>query len=757
MVAVSRSVRRIRKKTLPQYVRDAVVFAPVPFELATVQIQGATFFKPYAGGQYGREQQPLFKDLNLTIDHPSKERWAVVGPAGAGKSTFLELLRGRYTCEPHGARRYPALEALAKMRELKGSVVSQIQYIGTPRREGQLAGVAAQGGFVGARYESGREASDLTLRDYLNGNTSLNPDPSQQDRFVKEVGEEFYHKLIQSFYLEELIDQPLSSLSNGQVRRAQFTRALMPRPGMLLADEPFTGMDPLMQAMMLRRLLELSKKSHLSIVTSFLDSDVIPYYVTHLLYLNAQHEIVAMGERGEAGDKVREAGLRLELGSQHVPYKGGILNRRPPLERRDRIPEDGSTSTRERWYEQYDSAVCVADKAPQAESRPTVIELSGVRVRYGDRTVLGNGEQDVDGERRAGLWWQVKQGERWAVFGANGAGKTTLFSLINSDHPQAYSEPVRVFGRSRLPSPGEPALSVFELQSQIGQSSPEIHNFFPRHLSVRQSLESAWAETFRSPPSMTADDDEMVDAYLRWFQPHLDTRASTNGDRKPSAISQLGNVHDIETYINTPMDWADEVRFGDLTFGQQRMVLFLRAIIRQPRLIMLDEAFGGMSAGERVACMLWLAYGETKVTLAYHFTGGLKRPSVLATFPSGLKRQRLRPVRFAGMLPEQTLLCIAHQRDDVPPLINRWIALPSVSGDMDMHASLKQALKGERGPPPKVMIGGEGEVAERGQIPQARFGKVQFLRDQWHETDWWDDVWLGADRRKVERRVGVHV
>src|ERR1700761_8131945 len=99
-----------------------------------------------------------------------------------------------------------------------------------------------------------------------------------------------------------------------------------------------------------------------------------------------------------------------------------------------------------------------------------------------------------------------------------GSGKTTLTALISSDHPQSYSLPIKVFGRSRLPIPGEPGISIFDLQKRIGSSSPELHAFFPKHLTIRQVLESAWAETPLSTVHLTADIDERVSALLRWFQ-----------------------------------------------------------------------------------------------------------------------------------------------------------------------------------------------------------------------------------------------
>lgn len=54
-----------------------------------------------------------------------------------------------------------------------------------------------------------------------------------------------------------------------------------------------------------------------------------------------------------------------------------------------------------------------------------VVEMDGVVVKYGDRVILGGGRQILSGQRpqthdKEGLFWTVRRGERWGVFGPNG-------------------------------------------------------------------------------------------------------------------------------------------------------------------------------------------------------------------------------------------------------------------------------------------------------------------------------------------------
>ena len=83
-------------------------------------------------------------------------------------------------------------------------------------------------------------------------------------------------------------------------------------------------------------------------------------------------------------------------------------------------------------------------------------------------------------------------------------------SLICSDHPLAYSLPIKMFGFGRLPLPGRPGISIFDIQARIGQSSPEVHTFFPRNLTLRQTIENAWAETFLGTPKLNSHEDAVI-------------------------------------------------------------------------------------------------------------------------------------------------------------------------------------------------------------------------------------------------------
>ena len=72
-----------------------------------------------------------------------------------------------------------------------------------------------------------------------------------------------------------------------------------------------------------------------------------------------------------------------------------------------------------------------------ASLHEVTLRMEHVKIRYGSRTIL----KDLD--------WEIKNGEKWALFGPNGAGKSTLLSLVYADNPQSYANTLYLFDRKR--------------------------------------------------------------------------------------------------------------------------------------------------------------------------------------------------------------------------------------------------------------------------------------------------------------------
>lgn len=89
-------------------------------------------------------------------------------------------------------------------------------------------------------------------------------------------------------------------LSGGEKRRVALARAISTRPDVLLADEPFAGLDKALQYKMLELLMRIKKKRSLTIVMVSHDIDVIRYVTDRIITLR-HGEIANIAEAGPNG------------------------------------------------------------------------------------------------------------------------------------------------------------------------------------------------------------------------------------------------------------------------------------------------------------------------------------------------------------------------------------------------------------------------------------------------------------------------
>jgi molybdate transport system ATP-binding protein len=196
-----------------------------------------------------------------------------------------------------------------------------------------------------------------------------------------------------------------------------------------------------------------------------------------------------------------------------------------------------------------------------------LIEMKEMTVQYEGRVVLDK------------LNWVMRRGENWAILGPNGSGKSTILRLILGENLQGYANQMTLFGRPK--GSGE---TLWEIKKCIGAVSSELQVQYRKKMSAYDVIASGFYDSIGLYQYPTPEQKKIVD---RWIQ--------------------LLCIEDIarESYHR-------------LSYGQKRMILLARAMVKSPALLIVDEPCHGLDIPNRKRILEILErIGRTRTNILY--------------------------------------------------------------------------------------------------------------------------------------------
>ena len=206
----------------------------------------------------------------------------------------------------------------------------------------------------------------------------------------------------------------------------------------------------------------------------------------------------------------------------------------PRLSDRDSAPRPTPAPISENQFE--------VEPTAQGESEE-LIHLKDGFAGYGDKKLF------------TGLDLTIRTGDHTLITGPNGCGKSTFLDIITGDNPKCYANKLRIFGKER--GSGE---SIWQIKRHMGIVSPSLHR---EHRIPGSALIVILSGLFDSIGLYTKVSSSQIRTARRWL-----------------AWLSLADKGD------TP--------FRRLTFAEQRLLLIGRALIKRPKLLILDEPTQGL-------------------------------------------------------------------------------------------------------------------------------------------------------------------
>jgi ABC-2 type transport system ATP-binding protein len=483
----------------------------------------------------------------LTLEIRAGELTALVGPDGAGKTTFQRMIAGLY--EPSsGSLTVLGTDVTANPQ----SVQNRISYM--PQRFGL--------------YE------DLSVQENLDLYADLHGVPSQ-------VRQERFERLLSITDLSRFTARPAGKLSGGMKQKLGLACTLVRSPDLLLLDEPSVGVDPLSRRDLWKIIEQLVQDEKLSVIISTAYMDEAErcaqiYVMNHgKILAQGKPEVLRQKAAGRTWLAVPAQGTKSRILQAHLLEKRDAIADAVPkgdavrficLSPDDKAtPQEVNATPREAELEdgfmlllhqaqQHDStaptgpvkAEMVSEQISDNDSDKPVIVVKDLVRKFGDFTAVANTSFDV------------KRGEIFGLLGPNGAGKTTTFRMLCGLLP-ATSGQLEVAGMNLRTARAK-------ARARIGYVSQKFALY--GNLSVRDNL-----TFFGGAYGLSGDKlNSQIEASLKQFELSAD------------AIS------------------------GELPGGFKQRLSMAVALLHEPEIVFLDEPTSGIDPLARR--LFWYTIGE---------------------------------------------------------------------------------------------------------------------------------------------------
>jgi ATP-binding cassette subfamily F protein uup len=361
----------------------------------------------------------ILTEANFSVNE--KERIAIIGKNGGGKSTLMKILRGE--CEIDSGR-------VIRQNSISIEMLAQ-----TPRFDDRLSVKDALNYELKEIFDA-RDEYESVLAQISNEHD--NPELlHRQDELVKFIEskdgwniENKIERILDSFGLREYENRLVNSLSGGEIRRVALGALILKKPDVLLLDEPTNHLD----VYMVRFLEELLLSSNQTIV--FISHD--RYFIDRLATRSVEIEDGGLRsfEGGYANYLTKKEEILRSLAKSHETLIKNLKSEEEWLRRGVKARLKRNEGRKQR----------ILAMREEAKKNPGLIRRVKLELERASKSFNGGG---LNQNRKKMLFEcknlsktidnkvlfsdfnaRVLQGERIGIVGRNGSGKSTMLKIL---------------------------------------------------------------------------------------------------------------------------------------------------------------------------------------------------------------------------------------------------------------------------------------------------------------------------------------
>lgn len=348
------------------------------------------------------------------------------------------------------------------------------------------------------------------------------------------IQDELVKDLAKSLDIMHLLARKIKELSQGQLRILLLAKALVCKPNILLLDEYLDGLDQYARAKILDYLNQIS--ADLTIILTIHRKAYLPSWIKQIVLLE-QGKIINISTIGTQDDDTLTASPK---SNAQPKIDGEILNNFvfDSIDNCQNIPSTDCHTINH--VEDY-------LKQQSISQANTIIKVTNANIFIERQHVLHN----ID--------WVLKHGEHWQITGNNGSGKSTFLRLLARDEYPAHDGHIEYFFMDKQGCPTL-ALETNYIKQKVHIVSDLAQSLYHYKVTAEEVILSAFDASIGVYREFTAQEYEEANYWL----------------------SIVGMESYAKNYLHK------------LSTGQARRIFLARALIANPKVLLLDEPFSGL-------------------------------------------------------------------------------------------------------------------------------------------------------------------